>query len=148
MDILQKVTRENDLYKRMQANPSTAYHADYAFLVLMSHLNEHGLNFIEKKIISVEQAAKQSITFYTFEHDHIVYDLEKETAVLAANYATEWWQSKCEDLPMKNGDTREDSCFIVKFSVDDEGNKHEVSRFEHALYFEKYHGDLAEHGTY
>lgn len=86
--------------------------------------------------------------FYTLEHDGELFDLECTKPEEVATWADDWWAEKHQDEEMRNGETREDDSYIVKYSVDDDGETTELSREGYGLYYEYYHGDLKEHGTW
>lgn len=87
-------------------------------------------------------------TFYTFEHDGERFDLECPSESRAKEWIDAWFAARFDDEPMKNGETREDECFVIGFRYNDDGEPVEVSREKHRLFYEYYHGDFKEHSTY
>ena len=85
--------------------------------------------------------------FYTFEFDGERHDLECATKKEAEAWADEWVSNRWDDEPMRNGETREDEGFIIKFTHDDDGEFKELEREKYSLYYEYYHGDFKEHNT-
>jgi hypothetical protein len=85
---------------------------------------------------------------FDFEYDGKSLEWEYSTEAACQQAADEWWANRHNDEPMRNGQTREDSGFIIKFEVNDDGDRVELSREMYGLYFEYYHGDFKEHNTY
>lgn len=87
--------------------------------------------------------------FYTFEHDGKRMDLEFTDKQKLIEWLDEWFAEKWADEGLRNGETREDEGEIIAYTVDDEtGEPVDISREKHALAYEHYHGDFAEHNTY
>jgi hypothetical protein len=75
-------------------------------------------------------------------HEHV---LEKETPAEADAYAQDWfaWHIR-ENTSPRNGQQFTDIGWLVE--VDAYGE--EIRRIEHGLYYQHYHGDRKEHGTW
>lgn len=86
--------------------------------------------------------------FYTLEYYGERLDWQCESEAKLRSKADEWFADKFEDEPMRNGETRIDDAVMIKYTHDEGGEYVELERSEYPLYYEYYHGDLAEHGTY
>jgi hypothetical protein len=90
--------------------------------------------------------------FYTINYEGKNFNLELETSEEAQEYADGYFAGKVkfDGLAdgLENGETVKDKCFIVKYTIDDNGNKLELSKSTYNLCYEHYRGDIAEHGTY
>ena len=93
--------------------------------------------------------------YWTFEYDGEIFDLEMESEAALFEYIDNWWAEKHSDEEMKNGETREDTGFVVQFTrpetpeeIELHGDMIELSRAEYPLSYEYYHGDFAEHNTH
>lgn len=87
-------------------------------------------------------------TFFTFEYDGERFDLECKTEDAAKNYADTWFAERSADLCLKNGQSVEDTGFIIEYRVTEDGDMQDISRQEYKLIYEEYHGDFKEHNTY
>lgn len=85
--------------------------------------------------------------FWTFEYEGERMDLECFARGELEEHLDEWFAAKFDDEDMRNGETREDEGYIIQYSVDDDGIVTDLLREKHGLFFEKYHGDYAEHNT-
>jgi hypothetical protein len=71
--------------------------------------------------------------------------LEKESAAEADAYAQEWFASYTrEHTSPRNGQQFTDIGWLVEVDADGE----EIRRIEHGLYYQHYHGNAKEHGTW
>lgn len=86
--------------------------------------------------------------FYDFEHDGERMVLEFTDEKKVCEWADEWFAARFDDEEMRNGETREDEGYIIKYSTDDDGEETIIERKKHELYYEYYHGDFAEHNTH
>lgn len=88
-------------------------------------------------------------TYFTFIYDSEDLDLEETNKVDVQEYADEWWELEITDSydDLVNGETFEDIGYIVEFYILPNGDRREVGREEYTLFYEHYHGDLAEHGV-
>ncbi len=83
---------------------------------------------------------------YTFEYGGKRFDLERSTAREVEVFADDWYAENCPAMP--DGTTSTDVGYIIRYSIDDEGNEVELHREEYQLEHHHYHGDLIEHRTY
>lgn len=86
--------------------------------------------------------------YYTLEYEGERLDWECDTEAKLREVADDWFASKFDDEPMKNGETRSADAVMIKFTQDASGEYLELERSDYPLHYEYYHGDLAEHGTY
>lgn len=86
-------------------------------------------------------------SFWTYEHDGELQDLECETQAAAQNAADEWFADYVNDThdDLRNGDTLDDEIELVRFHYDDDGEQVIDERIPGTVEYEHYHGDYAEH---
>jgi hypothetical protein len=89
-------------------------------------------------------------TFFTFEYDGDMFDLECINRVDAERYADTWWEDDVlsNHSPISNGETFEDYGFIIEFYFNEDGDSVEIGRDKYPLYYEYYHGDFVEHNVW
>lgn len=89
------------------------------------------------------------MTFYAAEWGGEIFAEESASLEIVQRFMDGLFAECCSGFSMRNGETKTDSCEILKYSDNDEtGERTILERIPYELEFEYYHGDLAEHGTY
>ena len=86
--------------------------------------------------------------FYAIEYEGKVIYEELDSFQQAQKEADSWYISLKANRGMYEGEESEDTCEIVCTYLNEEGVGKEISRTSYPLYYQEYHGDLAEHRTY
>ena len=84
---------------------------------------------------------------YNFEHEGEMFDIEANTKKQAEQWANEWFNSKCLEEDLQNGEVREDRGEIVEFVYNKNDEAIEKERTIHELFYEETRSDFAEHNT-
>lgn len=88
-------------------------------------------------------------SFWTYEHDDELADLEGLLTQAAAQEAADaWFSQHIEDImhdDLRNGDTFDDAITLVRFHLDAEGEQVIDERIPGTVEYEHYHGDHREH---
>lgn len=85
--------------------------------------------------------------FWTYEVDGDLYDAEYPSSGAACVAAEAKFCDQCSEGEEADQDA-EQEVFLVRFSVDDDGNVRELARQKTFVEYEAYRGDMAEHGTW
>jgi hypothetical protein len=86
-------------------------------------------------------------SFWTYEYEGEVRDLECETMAEADKTADAWYEQHITDMhdDLRNGDMFDDEIVLVRFHYDAEGERVEDERVRGIVEYEHYHGDHREH---
>lgn len=83
-------------------------------------------------------------TYFTVEYDGDQFDLQLSSKRLAQQWADNWWFEKHDTEP----ESAYDECYIIEYTLDEDGLEVPVNRTLFYLEYEYYRGDFDEHNIY